>query len=57
MLTVGTKLGPYEIAAPIGAGGMGEMCRARDAKLERNVATIVFPAPRELNAQNLSRTG
>ena len=34
-LSAGTKLGPYEILAPIGAGGMGEVYRARDTRLER----------------------
>ena len=37
-LAAGTKLGPYEIVAPIGAGGMGEVYRARDTKLKRDVA-------------------
>ena len=44
-LTVGDKLGPYEILAPIGAGGMGEVYRARDTKLDREVAIKVLPAP------------
>jgi eukaryotic-like serine/threonine-protein kinase len=39
----GTKLGPYEILAPIGAGGMGEVYRARDTRLERDVAIKVLP--------------
>src|SRR5882762_7403507 len=43
-LTSGTKLGPYEIVAPIGAGGMGEVYRARDTRLERDVAVKVLPA-------------
>src|SRR5277367_5961589 len=40
-LSMGTKLGPYEILAPIGAGGMGEVYRARDARLDRIVAIKV----------------
>ena len=43
MLTPGTKLGPYEIIAPIGAGGMGEVYRARDTRLDRTVALKVLP--------------
>src|ERR1700676_5373746 len=43
-ITAGTKLGPYEILAPIGAGGMGEVYRARDTKLDRDVAIKVLPA-------------
>ena len=39
----GTKLGPYEIVAPAGAGGMGEVYRARDARLNREVAIKVLP--------------
>ena len=42
-LSAGTKLGPYEIVAPIGAGGMGEVYRARDTRLERTVAIKVLP--------------
>ena len=40
----GTRLGPYEIVAPLGAGGMGEVYRARDTRLEREVAIKVLPA-------------
>jgi Tol biopolymer transport system component len=43
-LAPGTKLGPYEIAAPLGAGGMGEVYRARDTRLERTVAIKILPA-------------
>src|SRR5499425_3448859 len=42
-VTIGTRLGPYEITAPIGKGGMGEVYRARDMKLKRDVALKVLP--------------
>src|SRR6187455_1099317 len=45
-LAAGTRLGPYEILAPIGAGGMGEVYRARDPRLNRDVAIKVLPADR-----------
>ena len=41
-LTPGTKLGPYAIVAPIGAGGMGEVYKATDTRLERTVAIKVL---------------
>ena len=43
-LTLGTKLGAYEILAPLGAGGMGEVYRAKDTRLDREVAIKVLPA-------------
>lgn len=41
-LSAGTRLGPYEVTAAIGAGGMGEVYRARDTKLNRDVALKVI---------------
>jgi len=43
-LQAGARIGPYEVVAPIGAGGMGEVYRARDTKLSRDVALKVLPA-------------
>ena len=43
-LTSGTRLGPYEVQSPLGAGGMGEVYRARVTRLDREVALKVLPA-------------
>jgi len=50
-LPTGSKLGPYEIVAPIGAGGMGEVYRARDTRLERTVAVKVLPSHLSASAE------
>jgi Tol biopolymer transport system component len=54
-LAAGTKLGPYEILAPIGAGGMGEVYRANDPRLGREVAIKVLPATFSQDADRLKR--
>ncbi len=55
MLNSGTKLGPYEIASAIGAGGMGEVYRARDTRLGRDVALKVLPEAFARDAERLRR--
>src|SRR5213592_331087 len=47
----GTRLGPYEIVAPLGAGGMGEVWRGRDTRLDRSVAIKILPAALSSDAQ------
>jgi eukaryotic-like serine/threonine-protein kinase len=54
-LTAGTKLGPYEVVAPLGAGGMGEVYRARDTRLERTVAVKILPSNLSDNAEAKER--
>jgi eukaryotic-like serine/threonine-protein kinase len=54
-LTPGTRLGPYEILAAIGAGGLGEVYRARDAKLGRDVAIKVVPEAFARNPERMAR--
>src|SRR5712671_5942882 len=54
-LTPGTKLGPYEIVSPLGAGGMGEVYRAKDPRLGREVAIKVLPPSFSADADRLRR--
>jgi eukaryotic-like serine/threonine-protein kinase len=54
-LAPGTKLGPYEILAPLGAGGMGEVYRARDSRLGREVAVKILPQHLAGNCEALAR--
>jgi serine/threonine protein kinase len=54
-LSAGTRLGPYEITAQIGAGGMGEVCRARDTKLNRDVALKVLPVAFASDPERMTR--
>src|SRR6516225_6704881 len=54
-LSPGTKLGPYEIQSPLGAGGMGEVYRARDTRLDRTVAVKILPAHLSENAEAKQR--
>ncbi len=54
-ITAGTRLGPYEITAPIGAGGMGEVYRATDTRLDRTVAIKVLPSHLSDHAERRER--
>lgn len=55
MLNPGTKVGPYEVTAPLGAGGMGEVYRARDSRLGREVALKVLPEAFARDPERLAR--
>jgi serine/threonine protein kinase/tetratricopeptide (TPR) repeat protein len=55
LLTPGSRLGPYEIVAPLGAGGMGEVYRARDPRLKRDIAIKVLPADVTSSPDRLAR--
>lgn len=55
MLAAGTRLGPYEILAPLGAGGMGEVYRARDPRLGRQVAIKILPPDLASDPERLCR--
>src|SRR5262245_19045915 len=54
-LSAGTRFGPYEVTAAIGAGGMGEVYRARDPRLGRDVAVKLLPAAISGNPERLHR--
>jgi eukaryotic-like serine/threonine-protein kinase len=54
-LAAGSRLGPYEIVSPLGAGGMGEVYRARDPRLGRDVAIKVLPEAFASDAERLGR--
>src|ERR1039458_8833789 len=54
-LTSGTMFGPYEIQSPLGAGGMGEVYRARDTRLDRSVAIKILPAAFSSDPDRLQR--
>src|SRR5207253_3039378 len=55
MLSTATKLGPYEIVAPLGRGGMGEVYRARDTRLGREVAIKILPPAFSADPESIRR--
>src|SRR5215208_5324353 len=54
-LSIGTYLGGYEIVSAVGAGGMGEVYRARDTRLDRDVAIKILPEPFAMDGERLAR--
>jgi len=54
-LASGTKLGPYEVLSPLGVGGMGEVYRARDVRLDRTVAVKILPSSLSDNGEAKER--
>src|SRR5262252_6342797 len=54
-LATGTRLGPYEVISPLGAGGMGEVYRARDTRLDRTVAVKILPERLSSNPERRQR--
>jgi serine/threonine protein kinase len=56
MISAGTRFGPYEVTGSIGAGGMGEVYRARDTELGRDVALKVLPATLTSDGQRVARS-
>ena len=54
-MAAGRRIGPYEVVSPVGAGGMGEVYRAHDSRLRRDVALKVLPADRSSDPDRLRR--